>query len=193
MKKTAIVLTIACVAGLTAGVQAVEIPDASLYVGTKKCKMCHKKEDVGAQFTKWEAGPHSKAFESLASDKAKEVAAKMGIDDPQASGKCLKCHSSAYNFTEEKQTDAFELAEGVSCESCHGAGANYKKKDIMKDRAKAIAGGMIYPAKEKMCTVCHTKDGNPTWDETKYKLADGSTTGFDVEQAYEKMKHERPE
>ena len=28
----------------------------------------------------------------------------------------------------------YDVAEGVGCESCHGAGADYKKKKIMEDR-----------------------------------------------------------
>lgn len=184
-------LAFALIGSLVVGPALADGPDPSLYVGVKSCKMCHKKPEEGEQFDKWLAGPHAKAFERLATPEAKEVAAKLGIADPQQSGACLKCHSTAYNFSETLQVADLPVEDGVSCESCHGPGANYKKKEIMKDRDQAIAGGMIYPALEKSCTKCHN-DQNPTWDPNRYTLKDGSKAGFDPEQAYEKIKHERP-
>ena len=119
------------------------------------------------------------------------VAAKLGIDDPQTSGKCLKCHSTAYFFTETLQSEAVAVEDGVSCESCHGPGADYKKKSIMQSREESIANGMVYPALVKSCTQCHNDTG-PTWDPERYTTASGEKTGFDPVQAYEKIKHERP-
>jgi hypothetical protein len=61
----------------------------------------------------------------------------------------------------------------------------------MESREQSIAGGMVYPAKEKSCRLCHN-DTSPTWDPNRYTLPSGEKTGFDVVQAYEKIKHERP-
>lgn len=165
--------------------------DPAKLIGTKKCAMCHKKEATGDQFGKWQAAGHSKAYELLASEEAKAVAAKLGIDDPQTSGQCLKCHSTAYYFTEALVSEAVAVEDGVSCESCHGPGDDYKKMSTMKSHDEAVAAGLVYPAKEKSCTLCHN-DTSPTWKADRYTMADGTTTGFDVEQAYEKIKHERP-
>lgn len=164
--------------------------DPALLVGSKKCKICHKKEEQGNQWQKWLDGPHAKAVETLGTDEAKAVGASLGIDDPQTSGKCLKCHSTAYNWTEEPQTEKVAVEEGVGCESCHGPGKNYKKKETMKDREASIAGGMIHPSTQS-CALCHN-DQNPTWDPEKYTLPDGTKSGFDVEQAYEQVKHPNP-
>lgn len=191
MKKAGIVGAAVLSAALMASVAGAEGPDATLLVGVKSCKMCHKKAEEGDQFTKWTESKHSKAFEVLGTPEAKAAGAKLGIDDPQKSGKCLKCHSTAYNFTETVATADIPVEEGVSCESCHGPGKNYKKKEIMKDRAQSIANGMVHPAKEKSCTKCHN-DSSPTWKADRYTLKDGTKTGFDVEQAYEKIKHELP-
>ena len=163
--------------------------DASQYVGTKSCRMCHKKEATGDQYGKWQATQHAKAYETLATDEAKAVAAKQGVDDPQTSGKCLKCHSTAYNGTEEAQTEKVAVEDGVTCESCHGPGKNYKSKTVMEDREKCIEGGMIYPATQS-CVLCHN-DTSPTWKPDRY-TSDGKPTGFDVEQAHEKIKHPNP-
>ena len=51
--------------------RAEDARDASLYVGVKSCKMCHKGEAKGDQFGKWEAGPHAKAYTMLAGEAAK--------------------------------------------------------------------------------------------------------------------------
>ena len=164
--------------------------DASLYAGTKSCAMCHKKDEKGNQFGKWQSSPHAKAIETLASAEAKAAGAKMGVDDPQKSGKCLKCHATAYNFTEQVQTDKIAVEEGVTCESCHGPGKNYKSKAVMEDQKQAIAAGMISPATAS-CTLCHN-DQSPSWKADRYTTKDGKKVGFDLDQANEKIKHLDP-
>lgn len=168
------IVTVACIS-LTAMGQS---EDPAKLIGTKKCAMCHKKDDTGNQYAKWQEAAHSKAYELLGSEEAKAVGAKVGVDDPQSSGACLKCHSTAYYFTEAVVSEAVAVEDGVSCESCHGPGADYKKKSIMENRDEAIANGMVADAKTR-CVLCHN-DTSPTW------------TSFDLDQAYEKIKHERP-
>jgi len=164
--------------------------DAANYVGAKACGICHKSEDTGNALGKWQASPHSKAFELLGSPEAKAAGAKLGIDDPQKSGKCLKCHSTAYNFTESVATEKIKPEDGVTCESCHGPGKKYMAKSTMEDRAKCIENGMIYPA-SKSCELCHN-DQNPTWKPDRYTTKDGKKVGFDYEQAFPKIAHPDP-
>ena len=183
-----VVLCAAWISGARAN--AAEARDATKYVGVKTCAMCHKKEETGNQNQKWLDSKHAKAFESLASDKAKEVAKKLGIADPQQSGKCLMCHSTAYNWTEAVATDKIKPEDGVTCESCHGPGKDYKKKEIMENKDQAIAAGLVNPA-TKSCVLCHN-DKNPTWNPEQYTTKDGKKVGFDEEQAFEKIKHPDP-
>ena len=110
--------------------------DAANYVGVKTCAICHKKEDCGNQFAKWQAGPHAKAFETLGTPAAKEVGKKLGVDNPQTSGKCLKCHSTAYNFTEAVASEKIKPEDGVVCESCHGPGKKYMTRARWKTKRK---------------------------------------------------------
>jgi hypothetical protein len=101
------------------------------YVGAAKCKMCHK-----VQYASWETTTHAKA-----TDDAK------ASTDREFSADCLTCHA----------TNASEDFAGVQCEACHGAGGDYKKMSIMKDRATAEANGLNIPTQET-CAGCHTGD-----------------------------------
>ena len=113
------------------------------YVGAKKCKMCHNKDAKGAQYKQWAASVHAKAMESLNADEAK---------DPS----CLKCHST-HGSVNPDLILTLKVAEGVSCESCHGPGSKYFPSGVMKNREKSIAKGLIVPD-EKVCTKCHSEE-----------------------------------
>lgn len=177
--RSATLITVAVAVGAMVSTRAyADSRDPANYVGPKMCGICHKKDESGNQLAKWQAGPHAKAFETLGTDKAKEVAKKLGIDDPQKSGKCLQCHSTAYNFTESVATEKIKPEDGVVCESCHGPGKKYMAKTTMEDRAKAIEAGLIYPATQS-CTLCHN-DKSPTWK------------GFDEKAMVEKIAHPDP-
>ena len=152
--------------------------DPANYVGVKTCGICHKKEESGNQFAKWQASPHAKTFEVLGTQAAKDTAKKLGIDDPQTSGKCLKCHSTAYNFTETVATEKIKPEDGVVCESCHGPGKKFMLKSVMEDRDKAIAAGLVYPASQS-CTLCHNEQ-SPNFK------------GFDEKTYFEKIAHPDP-
>src|SRR3989338_8583672 len=125
MKKRFVVITTVSILGVCAlmflcsgEITAVQAAEHE-FIGVTKCSMCHKKPEQGEQFKIWQESVHAKAFETLKTPEAKEQGAKLGVDDPSTSGKCLKCHSTAYMFSEAKVTDAIAVEEGVSCESCH--------------------------------------------------------------------------
>ena len=111
-----------------ADTSAATVRDPAKYIGLTVCNTCHHAPKVGNQTGKWRSGPHSRAFDVLGTAEAKAVAAKLGITNPQASGKCLKCHSTAYNWTEQIQATTIKPEEGVVCESCHGPALNYVPK-----------------------------------------------------------------
>jgi len=138
------------------------------FVGVKTCKTCHKAAERGDQYSKWKKGPHAKAYATLATPKARELAAKAGVDgDPQKSDRCLKCHVTGYGKPANAFGRKYRMEDGVGCESCHGAGSDFKKKSIMKDRALAKTKGLIEPD-EKVCKTCHNKE-SPTFKPFKFK------------------------
>jgi hypothetical protein len=163
---------------LIANASSADTRDPANYAGAKMCAICHKKDDSGNQFAKWQDSPHAKAFQTLGTPEAKEVGKKLGVDDPQTSGKCLKCHATAYNFTESVATEKYKPEDGVGCESCHGPGKKYMAKSTMEDRATAVAAGMVYPATQS-CKLCH----NP--ESPNFK-------GFDEQAMVAKIAHPDP-
>ena len=134
------------------------------YVGAAKCKMCHNKPEKGGQYASWAAGPHAKAMQSLKGDEAKNP-------------KCLKCHSTAASV-DQGLVASITVEEGVSCESCHGAGSLYKVATIMKDKTAAMAKGLIMPD-EKVCKKCHNEQS------PNYK-------GFNFKEYSAKIAHDDP-
>lgn len=176
------ILTLAASLTLVAATGYTADRDAANYVGTKMCGICHKAEASGNQLAKWQDSPHAKAFEKLGTPEAKEAAKKLGIDDPQKNGKCLKCHATAYNFTESVATEKIKPEDGVTCESCHGPGKKYMAKSTMENRDKAIAAGMIYPATQS-CPLCHNPE-SPT-----FKSFDEKTMAEKIAHPNPKVKH----
>ena len=136
------------------------------YVGVKKCAMCHKSEKKGNQHGQWLATKHANAYKDLV-DAGEQ-------DNP----KCLKCHVTAYGVDESKLGEGYKKEDGVGCESCHGAGADYKSFSVMKDRQASIQAGLILPT-EKVCRKCHNKE-SPNFE------------GFDFDSYNEKITHPRP-
>ena len=143
-----------------------EKPAAHQYVGSAKCKICHNSEKKGAQYTKWQESKHSKAYETLASEAALKIGKGMGIDNPQTSDKCLKCHVTAFGAPADEKAESFDQTEGVGCEACHGPGSDYKKMSVMKDKKAAIAAGLILPT-EETCVKCHNEE-SPTFKEFNF-------------------------
>ena len=165
--------------------------DEHEFVGVVKCGSCHKKVPIGNQIAWWHEDKHSKAFETLASDKAKEWAAEAGVADPQTDDKCIKCHATAHGVPDDQVSRKFDRQAGVQCESCHGAGKDYRKKKIMVDQDLAVSKGLVLQS-EKVCVTCHN-DESPAWDTQRYTRADGSKVGFDYDQAVAKIRHPVPE
>jgi hypothetical protein len=166
-------------------------PTEHEFAGVTKCKRCHEKSAIGNQYAWWLENGHAKAFETLATDKAKKWAREAGVEDPQTDERCVKCHSTAHGVPDERVAMRFDRQAGVQCEACHGAGKDYRKKKIMVDREVAISKGLV-PQTEAVCLRCHN-DESPAWKADRYTLANGNKVGFDYDQAVQAIAHPVPE
>jgi len=152
------------------------------YIGADKCKMCHMSKAKGDAYGIWKASKHASAFTTLASPEAKAIGKKMGIEDPQKSPKCLKCHVTGFSAPATAKAATYKQEDGVGCETCHGAGSLYKDMKVMKaltagtQDAKAV--GYSKGDKSK-CVSCHNQE-SPTYKP------------FKVEEAYKKIAHPTP-
>lgn len=151
------------------------------YVGVETCGMCHKTERQGNQLSIWQNSAHAKAFETLKTDTANQIALEKGFKEPAAkTWECLKCHVTGYNLDATMLGKKFKVEDGVQCETCHGAGSAYKDMKVMKDKKLSIEKGLIVHDKlEEFCISCHNNE-SPTFVEMNFN------------EAWNKIKHDIP-
>jgi len=145
------------------------------FQGVAMCKYCHSNSIIGNQYGKWKNTNHSRAYINLATLKGTEIAREMGVTgNPQESEKCLSCHSTGFNYPEEKGFQ-FRIEDGVQCEQCHGAGSEYIRLNTMKmlarDELDPETVGHITPEKE-LCMNCHESEHKhilPFKEEERFK------------------------
>lgn len=164
MKKAALTTVLLFFFVLSANVMAQDFS----YVGSKKCGMCHKSAKQGEQLKIWEASSHAKAYETLKSAKADEIAKGKAIENAE----CLSCHVTGHGKDAKFFEKSFSMEDGVQCEACHGPGSEYKSMKIMKDHAKSVENGMMAfkddAAIEAQCRTCHNEK-SPTFKEFDFK------------------------
>jgi hypothetical protein len=134
---------------------------------------------TGNQLATWQDSAHAQAYAALATPEALAFGAERGIENPQQSGECLRCHQTAYGVDAALITEHFDPTLGVQCESCHGPGSNYSPRATMRDREAAIAAGLVIPD-EATCRGCHNEE-SPTFQ------------GFDFAAASALIAHPNPE
>jgi Cytochrome c554 and c-prime len=108
---------------------------------------------------------HSKAYQALTSEIGERMARilKLGAK-AEESPKCLACHS--LNTTAAERGRPFEIAEGVSCENCHGPSSAWLGGHTERQwtHEKSVALGMtdtrnVIHRTEK-CLECHLGSAN---------------------------------
>jgi nitrate reductase cytochrome c-type subunit len=130
------------------------------YLGVRVCALCHQSKSSGNQYGKWKIRNHAKAYRDLATERGKQIARSMGIsEEPQKSKTCLKCHSTGFDSNNGINPEyGFNIADGVQCEQCHGAGSQYMNLPTMKNLALGIIDrqtvGLKMPDK-RVCLRCH--------------------------------------
>lgn len=152
------------------------------FVGVQTCVTCHKTEKQGMQLDIWQKSKHSQAFKTLQTEKANAIAKEKGFTTPAAETEaCLKCHVSGFNVEAAMLGEKFKMEDGVQCETCHGAGSDYKTLKVMKSREESVANGLlVHENIEEFCKTCHNSE-SPTFKEGN------------ISEMWEKIKHPVPE
>jgi hypothetical protein len=167
------------VAVAAAAVSAFTVPparpqekNAYKFAGIAGCstKDCHGAEAAKGspglnEYAVWKKeDPHSKTFTTLYKGPSKAMGKAMGIAKVTDSPRCVNCHSRIVPAEQVMPGAKWALANGVSCEVCHGPGEKWfephatpKEKDW--SHAKSVSLGMIdlrsLPVWAKECASCH--------------------------------------
>jgi hypothetical protein len=124
------------------------------YEGASRCAGCHSSVDIGDQYGIWASSPHRNALACLSTEKGKALAKEKGVLVPTRDAACLSCHMTGYEASFDLLGPYYRREDGVSCESCHGAGGGYAFFSIMYDRQKSIKKGLV-DKPEMTCVRCH--------------------------------------
>jgi hypothetical protein len=124
-------------------------------LGSENCAECHAAAVEALKLTH-----HYTTFITThQSDAAKSILPKMGLRRMKVESVCIKCH-----YTSQGPAESAKVISGISCESCHNAGADWNKVHSNKDDpdrlAKAEKLGMLRPSNfyhvAANCFACHT-------------------------------------
>jgi len=145
-------------------------PPAGLYVGPTSCAQdaCHgatrPRTVYGVaqnELYVWlNQGPHAKAWEVLLDERSAAIARNLGLGGgAEEAPSCLSCHATAP--PEELRAGAIEVADGVSCESCHGPASGWRSGHTAEDWSyeDSVAAGMTdlrsVATRARVCLGCH--------------------------------------
>lgn len=149
------------------------------YVGVRACAQCHSApQEINkvpadrpqtdfvhlTEYVTWrDLDKHSQAYASLKNERSVHMGKLLGVDVTATAVGCINCH--AMNFPEAKRGDLFEIADGVSCDGCHGPASDwlvphYTKKDwrTLPAAEKEKLGFLDVRnpvVRAKMCVSCH--------------------------------------
>lgn len=105
---------------------------------------------------------HSQSYAALESERGKRIARNLGLESATESDTCLNCHTT--NIAEAQRGPNFDVADGVSCEACHGAGSGaWMGLHIGgSDHATNVENGLV-PVEDPVvragiCLDCHLGD-----------------------------------
>jgi len=155
-----------------------------IYIGSRACAQCHDGPETGHQFSKWRLTAHARAYTALSLPEAKTICELSGIpEEPHQAKMCLGCHATASEEEDWEHGELFHLEDGLQCETCHGPGSEYATREVMQDRARAIANGLRLTGLDH-CMICHRAKGS---HDTVLK-----TKPFELEAAWQTIIHPRP-
>jgi hypothetical protein len=172
---------------VTVGVKQSHIRPLSKFrtIGPKNCGGCHVDQNSW-----WSGDKHNSSAEPFWNDNSVNVAiaAAYGITPAEMKNGqniCMDCHG-----TVESGKESREVADGVSCESCHGPAGDYHKVHNAGNRfnSQAYQAGMRklkdLNVRAELCTGCHL-----ITDVRLLASGHPSSSGFDYIQGMNKIKH----
>jgi hypothetical protein len=147
-------------------------PNRHLGVDTCKGSTCHDAATPNRgstilqnEYPIWaQRDRHANAYKVLFNERSRRIARNLGLGAASEAKICVDCH--AHNPAADKRGPQFRVADGVSCEACHGAAERWLGLHLVSggDRQQNIAAG-LYPTeapvqRARLCLSCHFGDAN---------------------------------
>jgi hypothetical protein len=144
------------------------------YTGTGSCAAsnCHgakkpaqKPGDPDDTYTIWAAkDKHNKAYNTLTKKESAAIVQKMKLAKATEEPKCLGCHALKLSKDQLTAKAKYDVADGVSCDSCHGPAEKWLEGHDKGTKGgwpheKSVTMGM-YDTKDvykraELCVSCH--------------------------------------
>jgi len=114
------------------------------------------------EYSTWiTADKHAHAYKALTEPLGKQIGVVLKLgESPEKAQRCLVCH--ALSVTPNEHAREFDIAEGVSCESCHGPASQWLEPHIHPDadHRTLVARLHLYDNKDlalraERCLTCH--------------------------------------
>lgn len=101
---------------------------------------------------------HANAYKLLLGADGKRIARNMGIGPAHKAKECLVCHADY--VPKSKQGKRYSVADGVSCETCHGGAEQYLGPHVSGNSHQDNLNQGLYPtedpqARAELCLSCH--------------------------------------
>lgn len=114
------------------------------FVGAGSCAAaaCHggavQRDPKGSEYSVWiQSDRHAIAYTTLFSRRSQEIVRNLGLKAAHTEALCLKCHSLAADIDETAAGRPSVLADGVSCEACHGPAEHWLEPHKRHDLPEA--------------------------------------------------------
>ena len=144
-------------------------PHDARYVGPGSCSAvaCHGgiqprsvTKVLQNEYSTWvTSDKHAHAYTALTEPLGKQIAVTLKLGPAEKAQRCLVCH--ALDVPVSQQARQFDVAEGVSCESCHGPASQWIGPHIQADaqHTKMVALGLYdnrnLVLRSEKCLTCH--------------------------------------
>lgn len=147
-----------------------QAPGQGTFLGVASCSgsTCHGRNEADGKIVRqdelmrWQepstpGGAHSRAFNLLSSARSRQIAQRLGLGNPESAPACLGCHSAPA----AARGPRFQAADGVGCESCHGAASGWIAAHyaVGASHKRNVAMGLTPltdpRARASVCLDCH--------------------------------------
>jgi hypothetical protein len=104
-------------------------------------------------------GRHSTAYAVLREARGRDIAAKLGLKSAESAPECLSCHADLASGA--TRGERFQIADGVTCEACHGGAGPWLSSHYAPTatHAQNVTNGLYDTqnptARAKLCQSCH--------------------------------------